>query len=292
MVVVGIDAGGTNIRAKAVDLNGMTLFEGNSGPANLTTTPQEEVASNVLSALDGCPSPSAVAGCFAGIGSPTGAARARRLLEDRFPGAVLGLFPDYAAPIWASSADTTVVVIAGTGSVVCSKSLTGSMFCSGGTGLLLGDHGSAARFGAALLARYLDDPDSISVVVSSAIESEFGGIDRATLIRAAHQSPLPISSLGRLAPYLTEAGEDGEAWAIEAVRVEEIRLAGLTRRHLERHHPGVLEPVVAVSGSVWRSRLVRGEFETALGLRTITVERSSVDGAVRAARGLLEDRPA
>ena len=89
--------GGTNIRAKAVNTYGMTLFEGSSGPANLTTTPQEEMASNVLSALDGCPSPSAKAGCFAGIGSRSGAALARRLLEDRFPGAVLGLFPDYVA---------------------------------------------------------------------------------------------------------------------------------------------------------------------------------------------------
>jgi glucosamine kinase len=289
MIFVGIDAGGTNIRAKAVDDDDVTLFEGTAGPANLTTTSEEEVGSNVLSALDGCPEPNAVAGCFAGIGSPSGAAFARRLLEERFPGAKLGLFPDCAAAIWASSADTTVVVIAGTGSVVCSKSQTGSIYCSGGTGLLLGDHGSAARFGAALLTRFLDDPNSMSVEVGAAIKSEFGAIDRPTLIRATHQSPLPVPSLGRLAPYLTEAAEDGQSWALESVRVEEIRLAGLTRRHLERHHFGVLEPVVALAGSVWLSTLVRKEFESALEIPTKNIERSSVDGAVRAARGLIED---
>jgi hypothetical protein len=142
------------------------------------------------------------------------------------------------------------------------------------------------------VTQYLDDSDSISSVASSAIEAECGGIDRATLIRFAHESPLPVTALGRLAPHLTRAGEDGEPWAVETVHVEELRLSRLTRRHLKKHHPKISEPIVSLSGSVWRSRLVRDEFDSGLGLRTRSVELSTVDGAVRAARALMEGRSA
>lgn len=243
---LGLDAGATRTRALLIDGRETVLFRGEAGPGGLLDDP--DAAGRWGEAVGGCPPPDAVFGGFAGM---VGAARreaAHAWLSERFPGAPVRVGPDIEAlPAAADGFD--VVVLAGTGSGVCSG--VGESFVrSGGGGPLLGDPGSAfdvvrraawmalfsARGGPGplreALTAELDDPDPRAFAAWAA---EPGSRPRVAALARA------VANCASIDPLAAEAIESAMA-----------ALADETRAHVERHVPAG-RVRVALAGGLWQA---------------------------------------
>src|SRR5579885_573467 len=115
-VFVGLDCGGSSTRVLAIDENGKPLFRGQSGPANLLSTPKALILKNLQAATRKCPPPVSVCGCFAGLVDDAVRKQANQLLKQVFPSVKkIRSEADYVAALAACGAETDVCVIAGTG---------------------------------------------------------------------------------------------------------------------------------------------------------------------------------
>ncbi|HEX5188336.1 MAG TPA: BadF/BadG/BcrA/BcrD ATPase family protein, partial [Streptosporangiaceae bacterium] len=287
-VAVGIDAGGSSTRARAVS-GGTIVHEGAGGPGNPVMADRQTLHESYRAALAGCPSPRRVAACVSGTTDESKRAQVLDLLARRFPGAVVRVMPDFLGSVMAAPPGTDLCVVAGTGSVVCSRDAAGNCRVTGGSGWVLGDHGSAARLGQAALEYFVADPDRASASLAGAVGQLFGRSDWRTVVRAVHDAPNPAPLLARAAPLLTRAAEDRVRWASELLDDEMSRLAASAASHIEQYLPGRHELQVALSGGVWTSTAARASFITALQRacgRHVAASRSPVDpldGAVRLA---------
>lgn len=72
--VVGIDAGGSSTRVRAL-LSGATVYEGTGGPGNPLMADQETIRASYYAALAGCPDAARIAACVSGARSEAGRAR-------------------------------------------------------------------------------------------------------------------------------------------------------------------------------------------------------------------------
>jgi N-acetylglucosamine kinase-like BadF-type ATPase len=287
-VVVGIDAGGSSTRARAVRCS-TVVHEGAGGPGNPLMAGPETIHDSYRAALDGCPAATRVAACVSGGGGDAQRAQIAALLSGRFPGAAVHVAADYVAAFLAAPLGSDVCIVAGTGSVVCSRATDGSFLVSGGRGWILGDHGGAARLGRAVLEHYVA---GVGGVPAASVLQIFGGSDWRFIVRTVHAMPNPAPLLARAAPLLTSAAEDGQRWAAEHLEAEMTALAATAARHIEQHLPGTSRVRAALSGGVWSSPAARSAFTAALeqaSRRPLTVTRSlagPLDGAIRLAESL------
>jgi N-acetylglucosamine kinase-like BadF-type ATPase len=288
-LVVGIDAGGTGTRARAV-WHGQVMHEGASGPGNPLAVDPAAMRASYYAALAGCPPAGYVAACVAGAGSKEQQAHITSLLAERFPGAQVRVVPDFVAALLAAPPGTDVCVIAGTGSVICSAA-DGGFAVSGGRGWILGDHGSAARLGRAALERFVADPAAAPGLFTGAVKGIFGDEDWRAVVSAVSRAPSPARLLARAAPLLTTAAEQGERWAGDRLDEEMASLAVTTVRHIEEH-VRTPAPSLALSGGVWASPAAQSAFTAAvrrLSTSPLTVTRSvrdPIEGAVRLAQSM------
>ena len=95
-VVVGIDAGGSATRARAVRA-GALVHEGAGGPGNPLMAGPEVVEASYRAALAGCPAAGRVAACVSGAGGDAQRAQVAEVLAGRFPAAEVRVAPDYVA---------------------------------------------------------------------------------------------------------------------------------------------------------------------------------------------------
>jgi N-acetylglucosamine kinase-like BadF-type ATPase len=248
--------------------DGRVVFEGRGGPGNPLAVGAEILAASFRTALAGCPEPTHVVACVSGAGGGQQREQVAGLLAERFASAVLRVVPDYVAAMRAAPVGTDVVVIAGTGSVVCSTSSSGGQEISGGRGWILGDRGSAARLGQAALEWFCDgsdhDPESAGLVREC-----MGSAEWRQIAADLNASKNPAALLARAAPVLTQAAERGSGWAVEMLNAEMARLAATTRRHITqypRSSPGAAVRI-ALAGGVWRSSAAIASFRTAMAER-------------------------
>lgn len=289
-VYVGIDAGGSSATVQAV-AGDEVVFNSSGGAANALSTPPDVLDRHLDDALDGCPSPSRVAGCFAGIGVERARAVVAGYLARRFPQADVRLAPDYVAALLAGRGRFDVCCVAGTGSVCCSVP-RGVLRVSGGRGHLLGDHGSAYRYGQALVSFAIELPaGEMPSLAAEALTDVFGTVDRREIVRIVHTTASPPALLSRLAPALTISADMGEGWAQELVQYEAQAFARTVATHVRRFHSTRRSVRVGLAGGVWGSITVCSNFETALqGIlapKVVIAERLGVDpvvGAVTLAR--------
>ncbi|HET7246891.1 MAG TPA: hypothetical protein VFJ07_18850 [Streptosporangiaceae bacterium] len=71
-----------------------------------------------------------MAACAAGTCGPAQRAQIAGLLAGRFPGADIHVAPDYVAAFLAAPQGTDACIVAGTGSVVCSRAFCGGVWAS------------------------------------------------------------------------------------------------------------------------------------------------------------------
>ena len=249
---LGLDCGGSTSRALIVDSSGTTLFEGRGGPANVSSTPVDELTRNLRQCLDGAPVVDVAAGCFAGLVSRQTASKAESVLRDLVSDAELTVRPDYEAALAATDVDIDVLVVAGTGSLVCS-SKDGTLKKSGGGGPLLGDQGSAFDMGRNAIARLcVEDPsEPASREFWRLVESLFGTTDRGELVAAIYQSRSSTQDLAQLAKVVGKDYGDGVRYAVESVKQSLSSLAGLVVGHVSKYCATGPIVQVAVTGGLW-----------------------------------------
>lgn len=241
-------------------------------------------------ATQGCPSPDFICGCFAGLMDDEGRARAKELLQELFPKAAVRAEPDFVATLKACE-DTDICVIAGTGSLVCS-SKDGMPVKSGGRGYLLGDDGSAYRFGRDALNAYLDAPDQASEKLRAEIEHLFGTAEPSEVIVRLYRSRTPAGLLAKLVKPLAADAKAGIPYALQSMEENLMALSRVVKGHADMYFPGASSVTITLAGGLWKSS---GMFKQSFALqlsRTMadlemnidTIKRPPVEGAVELAK--------
>jgi N-acetylglucosamine kinase-like BadF-type ATPase len=290
-VTVGIDAGGSSTRARAVD-QGVVVHEGTGGPGNPIAADPSTLRTSYGTALAGCPPAARVVACVSGAGGAIERDQIHKLLAELLPGAQVQVRPDYVAAVAAAPEGTDVTIIAGTGSLICSRTAGGTFAVSGGRTWILGDHGSAARLGRTMLEWYCNDPDAAHGEFARPVAGAVGDSDWRQIVKLIRAAANPAVLLARAAPILTEAAQAGHPWATERLDAELALLATATLRHLDRHVQG-RDPVrAALAGGVWTSSQAVSAFTAALTrlgppcVLAAPSRLSPLDGAVRLAANL------
>lgn len=254
-VYVGLDCGGSSSRVLAVDETGKILFQGQSGAANLVSTPEGRLRKNLGNATNGCPIPDFVCGCFAGLINDSVRARGLSILQDTFPeSSNFRAEPDYTAALFAAE-EADVCVIAGTGSLICSRE-NGNIVKSGGRGYILGDEGSGYSFGRDVLMTYLSDPTLVSNSALRSIQEVFGSTEETTIITGVYKAPSPATILARLVKALGHDAAEGRPYAVASVEYHTTQLANLFVKHIIDHHSGAKKLSVSLSGGVWKAAAI------------------------------------
>ncbi len=284
-VYLGLDCGGSSCRAMAIDESGAVVFRGQGGSANVATTPEPILRRSLERALEGLPKVDRLFGCFAGMIDEAGRARATAILTSLVPDVPVSVEADYAAAFRSCPDGTVACVIAGTGSIVCSR-VEGRLVKSGGGGYLLGDEGSGFRYGLSALKHFIQEPQAASEAMLAAIADVMGTIDPAEATSRVYQTPRPAALLSRLTGALVVDAGAGLAYARSAIARESGELAHQVMRHLERYHPEVDSPQVGIVGGVWRHPEIREAFSNAMPpeLTIVRPQIPPVHGAALLAR--------
>lgn len=181
-LLLGIDGGGTGCRAAVADLSGHVLGRGAAGPANIASDvmgARENILLAAQGALAAADLPTeALADLRAGLGlAGANAAGAALALRRALPFARLRIETDAVAAVKGALGDHDGIVAAiGTGSVFARQ--TGRVIRQiGGWGLVLGDQGSGAWLGRALLSEVLAAGDGFGPMTPllHEVQEEFGG---------------------------------------------------------------------------------------------------------------------
>jgi N-acetylglucosamine kinase-like BadF-type ATPase len=254
-IFLGLDCGGSSSRAVALDVEGNVLHQGQSGSANLASTPMFRLRQNLIHATRGCPTPTHVCGCFAGLLTAEDRSRAIGLLSELFPASRINAEPDYAAAFFASEQDTDICVIAGTGSLVCSWNGE-KMVKSGGRGYMLGDQGSAFQYGRDALLAYLANPSGASTALKKCVLDLFEDEEEPAIVSRLYRSPSPQAALAKLAKPLASDAKAGAEYALASVKRNAAALADVVLHHALTHLSWKKEIKVSLSGGVWKTSSV------------------------------------
>lgn len=293
-VYLGLDCGGSSCRALALDESGEVLFRGQSGPANVATVPPTRLLPTIQAATDGCASPEVVCGCFAGLLTQIDNERAVKMLTEAFPNSTVIAYPDYAAALRAGQGEIDVCIVAGTGSVICSRS-DGNLVKSGGRGYILGDYGSGFQFGRAALKHFLQaGPDGVTPYLSMGVQELFGTLDSASIISHLYRRGSPAATAARLLGSFAKDAASGEVYAMDVIREQENLLALQIVDHVRRYHPEKEQVRLGLVGGVWKSsrlfvevlRTRLAEHDSERTYSTQKVQQAPVWGAAYLAREL------
>lgn len=290
-VYVGLDCGGSSTRILAIDHHGDVLFQGQSGAANLASTPEPRLRRHLASAARLCPKADFVCGCFAGLINPELRSMGVALLRELFPQAVVRAEPDYLAAFYSCPAETDLCVIAGTGSLVCSL-FENQVVRSGGRGYLLGDEGSGFWYGRDAIRNYLDDPSQADHAILDTLREVCGTTEPTEIIACLYRSPTPAAVLGRFAKVLGHDAKAGRAYALASIDVHTANLSSVIARHIRQYHPDQSRLNLCLVGGVWKAAPTFGEtLERHLRDRlpgrqfaVARVQRPPLHGAVELAR--------
>jgi N-acetylglucosamine kinase-like BadF-type ATPase len=269
-----------------------TIWTGAGAEANLASTPN--AIDNLRKTVEGCPQPEAVCAAFAGLVSSEQKQSAESALSNLFPNARVVAVPDYEAALIACGNGIDVCVIAGTGSLVCSRT-NGVTIVSGGRGYILGDEGSAFQYGRDALLHYLDDaPDDISQDLRKAIETTFGTTKKPDVINALYAATDAPKRIASLAEAFAKDAERQSIYALKSLRIHPGKLAHIVAIHLRTYMPELMNVNVGCQGGLWTGKAFRDAFTQQLAFwckaDTIDVDfdvKPPVYGAVQIAKGLL-----
>jgi glucosamine kinase len=275
--LIGIDGGGTSCRAAVAALDGRILGRGKAGAANILTDP-ETALQNITDAArnafgDAGLDQAAIAASRAIVGvAGHNVGDAVHYVKRRLPFAQADIESDGLIALQGALGDGDgAVAILGTGTIYIARRGDEISYV-GGWGFTIGDHGSGARIGHALLQETLLAYDGIheGSRVTDAVLAEFNHDPRDIVDFARLAKP---GEFGRYAPRVFDYAERGDPVAVslleaaaatvdEALDVVVSRgseklcllggLAPLYRRWLaDRHQPRFVEAQAdALTGAV------------------------------------------
>ncbi|KQY40448.1 N-acetylglucosamine kinase [Rhizobium sp. Root483D2] len=275
--ILGIDGGGTSCRAAVAGADGRILGRGKSGAANILTDPDNALAHIVGAATaafeDAHIAPGEVGSACALVGvAGSNVGDAVHYVTERLPFAKADIESDGLIALQGALGDKDgAVAILGTGSIYISRQGDAIRYI-GGWGFQIGDLGSGARLGHALLqesvlafdrihpssplteavmAEFNNDPREVVEFARAARPGEFGRFAPWVFDHASRQDPVAIALLRSNAQTIDEA--------LDAVVAQGSRrlcllggLAPIYRPWLAaRHQPLFVEPEAdALTGSV------------------------------------------
>lgn len=235
----------------ALDHQGQVIHQGQAGSANLLSTPERRLRSNLLQATRECPSADYICGCFAGLLTDEDRSRAQTYLQALYPAAKVHAEPDYAAAYFASEDGTDICVIAGTGSLVCSR-INGRMVKSGGRGYLLGDIGSAYQVGRDALLHYLDRRKEATPNLEELIARVFNATEESEIVSHLYLKPSPPASLAKLAKAVGADAKEGLAYANAIIEKEMGLLSEVVVKHALTHFLYAKDLKITLAGGLWQ----------------------------------------
>jgi N-acetylmuramic acid 6-phosphate etherase len=227
--VIGIDAGGTGVRARTDDAS-FTLLEA----ANARTVGVEATARRILRVIEhlakGMPVASVYIGA-AGAGDPAIAnalllAIARALPRE----CIVGVGDDLHIALRSTVDGDGIALVAGTGSIAYAE-IQGKRYRTGGYGPLLGDEGSGFAIGAAALRLTLRAMDgrAPSDTLTEEIERSTG-TDAHEILGRTRAASGDTSGIAAVAPVVLHCAARGVASAVAILETAALELAGLVRR--------------------------------------------------------------
>lgn len=268
---LGIDGGGTGCRAALADADGRIIGQGQGGPANINTD-VEGAAVNILTAtaqaLEGTGADPRDLIATLGLAGGTMTAATDRLAL-LLPFARMQIVNDaVTATRGALGAQDGILAAIGTGSVFAVQRC-GDLRQVGGRGFLMGDEGSGAVLGRAMLSLAMRAEDGFADMTPALQEvlGEFGGIE-GIIAFGNRASPADFAAL---APRVV-GSDDPAARQVFDTAVAEVRHI-LTVLQAEAPLPIVF---VGGLGPAYAARLTDWPQRPALG--------SGVDGALLMAR--------
>ena len=248
----------------AADATGAIIYQGQSGAANIASTPESRIRRNLLAASNGCPKPNFVCAGFAGLINQSTRERALEILGEIFPGSKIQVEPDFTAAYFACPKGTDICVISGTGSLVCSRQ-GDEMKKSGGAGYLLGDEGSAFQFGRDALRQFLAEPDAASPALQASIQQQFGTLEPGDIVAQTYRAPGPASLIAKLSKAVVADYREGAEYARRSVDRQTEALAEVTARHYRKWFSQAEVVNVCLAGGAWKgSTEIRAAFEAHL----------------------------
>lgn len=227
-LVLGIDGGGTQTRARVATGDGQTLGEGRGGPCNIAALPTADALASVLDAAgqalgtagQGTGDVQAVCAGVAGTSYADRRDALQAALEAHFTRARVLVVPDFAIALTgATNGGPGVIVIAGTGSAAYGENAAGQTHRAGGYGYLLDDAGSGYGVGRAALASVLHAADGtgeptrlaqrvLSTLALRSVTDIVPGVYGGGLDRVA------VASLSRVVAAAAQEDNDAVARAI------------------------------------------------------------------------------
>jgi glucosamine kinase len=219
--VIGIDGGGTGCRAAVADAAGNIRGHGRSGPANIMTDPDGARESVVEAARLACIDASIDPSVLETVPALLGLAGAN---IDAYGERIRAILPFREAIVetdalialhGALGEHDGAVAILGTGSIFVARA-GGTVRRVGGWGFMLGDLGSGARLGRALLQETLLAHDGVhpASALTNDVLSRFGG-DPRRLVEYAHTAK--PGEFGAFAPIVFDHAERGDPIAAALV---------------------------------------------------------------------------
>jgi len=276
---LGIDGGGSGCRAAVADGAGRILGRGEGGAANIWTNREGALASILAAAGAAAAEAGAEPSRLAAVLGLAGAnmAGAAAWLAGRLPFAAARIETDVVVALKGAlgPADGVAATI-GTGSVF-GVQRGGGVRMLGGWGFVLGDQGSGARIGRALLEAALLAHDGLAEATPllGAVLADFGGPEA---IVAFGQRAVP-ADFAREAPRVLAADAAGDA----AARAIMDAAAAAVAASIDRLQAGDALPLAFLGG-------LGPEFARRLAPRYGSLIRpplgSGLDGALAMARGL------
>lgn len=258
-LALGVDAGGTSTRAALVD-DEREIWSAVGPSANISTGD----IGVIQELLGGCPPPDSACAAIAGLVSNEQKERAESLLKSMFPQATVSAVPDFEAALEACSPMASVCVVAGTGSIVCSR-VNGEVKRTGGRGFVLGDEGSGFQFGRDAFLEFLEASDEgVSETLAAAVQDAFGTRTRSEATAELYRGGNIAGRLASLAPALASDAEAGAIYALKSLRINMAKLAHVCRQHIKRYGHG--QPTLGCQGGLWTSGVYRRAFAEAVPL--------------------------
>ncbi len=298
-VLIGVDGGGTRMRAVIADADGSELGRGEATGAVLTVGRPEEAAAAVAAAVRDAaaragrelPGAALWAG-LAGAGHEQAVAAVRGLLERERLAERVHVGTDAAAAFHAAFPEGPgLLLVAGTGSILWGRAPGGGVGRIGGWGRELGDEGSGYALGAAALRAVVRCEDGRGAPTS--LRDRVLGALRLSL--AADLVPWAASAakaeVAALAPLVIEEAERGDAVAEATLDAAARDLADHVGAALERLGPWPAPPsLVLWGGLIAEGGPFRRRVENALGAHAVQLRSGPLDpalGAVALARSTL-----
>lgn len=263
---LGIDGGGTGCRAAVADPAGQILGHGYGGPANIASDPDTARTSilaatqqALAAALGVLEAERALPHLVAGLGlAGANAAGAAGRLRLALPFARLRIETDaVAAAKGALAEDDGIVAAMGTGSVFAVQQ-KGTIRCFGGWGMVLGDEGSGAWLGRAMLSlamRAVDGFVPMTPLLQQLLDEHGGTAGVISFAQTAR-----ATDFARLAPRIVQSSDPSakDLWRKSTLTVAQTLLHLNERAQLPVTFIGGLGPSYAAALSQFPQAKAKG----------------------------------